>query len=134
MSSSPILGSESSLATTSVFRTGHLPQPQLDVISEIERAIKSLARTTTYKERVCEYIQTEVSIALSGIDLLPHEKHMQDYIKALINVMTQAEEIENLENLHALCSCMQTIRKCFFSTSSIAETKKCSYAQRPQPL
>ncbi|KAI0717949.1 component of IIS longevity pathway SMK-1-domain-containing protein [Fomitopsis betulina] len=91
MSSSPVLGSEPSISTASILRSGHLPQPQLDIISEIERVIKSLARTNSIKERICEYIQTE------------------DYIKALINVMTQAEEIENLENLHALCSCMQTI-------------------------
>lgn len=35
----------------------------------------------------------------------------QAYIKSLIEVMIIAEERENLENLHALCSLMQTIRK-----------------------
>lgn len=129
MSSSPVLGSEPSISTASILRSGHLPQPQLDIISEIERVIKSLARTNSIKERICEYIQTEVSITLLCLCLPPHDKRIQDYIKALINVMTQAEEIENLENLHALCSCMQTIRKYFFSTSSVAETKNCSYAQ-----
>lgn len=33
----------------------------------------------------------------------------QDYIKALIEVMNQAEDLESLENLHALCNMMQTI-------------------------
>lgn len=40
-----------------------------------------------------------------------HDQRTQDYVKALISVMTQAEGAGDLENLHALCSCMQTIRK-----------------------
>ncbi|TFY56769.1 hypothetical protein EVJ58_g7436 [Rhodofomes roseus] len=91
VSSSPILGPEPLVSTANIIRSGHLPQPQLGIIGEIERAIKSLARTNAIKERICEYIQTE------------------DYIKSMINVMNQAEDLESLENLHALCSCMQTI-------------------------
>ncbi|KZT06517.1 DUF625-domain-containing protein [Laetiporus sulphureus 93-53] len=91
MSSSPLIGPEQFIATASIFRSGHLPQPQLGIIGDIERAIKSLARTNAIKERIVEYIQTE------------------DYIKGLIDVMHQAEDLENIENLHALCSCMQTI-------------------------
>jgi len=34
----------------------------------------------------------------------------QDYIKQLIGVFDQAEDLESLEDLHALCSLMQTIR------------------------
>ncbi|KAF9006689.1 component of IIS longevity pathway SMK-1-domain-containing protein [Cyathus striatus] len=88
--SSPLLG-EGSVTTASIIRSGHLPQPQLGIIGEIERAIKALARTQVVKERVCEYIQQE------------------DYIKQLIEVMNTAEDLESLENLHALCSLMQTI-------------------------
>lgn len=62
MSSSPIPGSEPSISTTSIIRSGHLPQPQMGIIGDIERVIKSLARTTSIKERICEYIQTEVSM------------------------------------------------------------------------
>ncbi|PPQ68299.1 hypothetical protein CVT25_001387 [Psilocybe cyanescens] len=90
VSSSPLLG-ETSVTTSSIIRSGHLPPPQLGIISEIERAIKALARTQAVKERICEYIQRE------------------DYIKALIKVMHTAEDLENLENLHALCSLMQSI-------------------------
>ncbi|KAI1787622.1 component of IIS longevity pathway SMK-1-domain-containing protein [Ganoderma leucocontextum] len=43
------------------------------------------------KERVCEYIQNE------------------EYIKALIDVFHQAEDLESLADLHALFACMQTI-------------------------
>ncbi|TFK43836.1 component of IIS longevity pathway SMK-1-domain-containing protein [Crucibulum laeve] len=91
VSSSPILGPDSSVTTASIIRSGHLPTPQLGIIGEIERAIKTLARTQTLKERICEYIQQE------------------DYIKSLIDVMNTAEDLESLENLHALCSIMQTI-------------------------
>lgn len=35
----------------------------------------------------------------------------QDYIKQLTVVFDQAEDLESLEDLHALCSLMQTIRE-----------------------
>jgi protein phosphatase-4 regulatory subunit 3 len=63
VSSSPLLGPETSLTTTSIIRSGRLPAPQLGIISEIERAIKQLARTQSVKERICEYIQHEVSFS-----------------------------------------------------------------------
>ncbi|KAL6307189.1 component of IIS longevity pathway SMK-1-domain-containing protein [Sparassis latifolia] len=91
LSSSPLMGHDQSITTASIIRSGHLPQPQLGIIGEIEKAIKALSRTNALKERICEYIQTE------------------DYIRAMIDVMHQAEDLENLENLHALCSCMQAI-------------------------
>jgi protein phosphatase-4 regulatory subunit 3 len=34
----------------------------------------------------------------------------QDYIKQLTVVFEQAEDLESLDDLHALCSLMQTIR------------------------
>ncbi|EKM79939.1 hypothetical protein AGABI1DRAFT_72653 [Agaricus bisporus var. burnettii JB137-S8] len=89
--SSPVLGPEGSVTTASIIRSGHLPSPQLGIIGEIERAIKALSRTQPVKERICEYIQQE------------------EYIKSLIDVLRAAEDLESLENLHALCSLMQTI-------------------------
>lgn len=90
--SSPLaLGPEPSLTTASIIRSGHLPRPTMGIILEIERAIKALARTAALKERVCEYIQQE------------------EYIKQMIDTMTQAEDLENIEELHALCSLTQTI-------------------------
>jgi protein phosphatase-4 regulatory subunit 3 len=65
ISSSPLLGSDTSVTTTSIIRSGHLPTPQLGIITEIERAIKALARTQAVKERICEYIQQEVSASIS---------------------------------------------------------------------
>lgn len=40
---------------------------------------------------------------------------IQEYIKSLIEVLNMAEDLESLENLHALCSLMQTI--CMFPFS-----------------
>ncbi|TFK66581.1 DUF625-domain-containing protein [Pluteus cervinus] len=91
ISSSPIPGVEGSITANTIMRTGHLPRPQLGIIPDIERAIKQLARTQALKDRICEYIQQE------------------EYFKALIEVMHTAEDIESLENLHALCSITQTI-------------------------
>jgi len=90
-SSSPLAGPEPSITTASIIRSGHLPQPALGIITEIDRAIRALSRTPAIKDKICEYIQRA------------------DYIKAMIDVMHQAEDLENLENLHSLCSLMQTI-------------------------
>ena len=65
LTSSPLIGTEgtdSSITTANIIRSGRLPQPQLGIIGEIDTAIKTLARTAQVKERVCEYIQNEVSI------------------------------------------------------------------------
>jgi len=56
--SSPHLGP---MTSANIVNSGYLPPPQLGIISEIERAIKTLARTQVVKERICDYIQHEVS-------------------------------------------------------------------------
>ena len=58
LQSSPHLGPATS---ANIVNSGYLPTPQLGIISEIERAIKALARTQVVKERICDYIQHEVS-------------------------------------------------------------------------
>ncbi|KAI9448098.1 component of IIS longevity pathway SMK-1-domain-containing protein [Lactarius indigo] len=90
-SSSPLTGPEPSITTASIMRSGHLPQPALGIIMEIDRAIRTLCRTPAIKDKICEFIQRA------------------DYIKAMIDVMHQAEDLENLENLHSLCALVQTI-------------------------
>ncbi|KAJ7462163.1 component of IIS longevity pathway SMK-1-domain-containing protein [Mycena latifolia] len=72
-------------------RGGQLPAPQLGNIADIERAIKGISKTQQIKERLCEYIMGE------------------EYFKALIDVLQTAEDLESIENLHALCSITQTI-------------------------
>jgi hypothetical protein len=46
--------------TAAIIRSGHLPQPELGNIPDIERAIKTLVRGQAIRERICEYIQREV--------------------------------------------------------------------------
>ncbi|KAG6891694.1 hypothetical protein C0992_010097 [Termitomyces sp. T32_za158] len=92
LSSSPHIGPDPpSITTAGIIRSRHLPHPALGIIGEIERAVKTLARTQNFKEQVCEYIQ------------------QAEYIKSLIEVFNTAEDLESLEDLHALCSMMQTI-------------------------
>ncbi|KZV75083.1 DUF625-domain-containing protein [Peniophora sp. CONT] len=89
--SSPFSGEPTTITTAQIIRSGHLPHPTLGIIPEIDRAIKALARTPSIKEKICEYIQRA------------------EYLKAMIDVMHHAEDLESLENLHPLCSLMQTI-------------------------
>ena len=44
---------------------------------------------------------------------------IQGYIISLIEVFTKSEDLESLNDLHALCRCMQTIRKFFYNVSSM---------------
>ncbi|KAJ6560379.1 component of IIS longevity pathway SMK-1-domain-containing protein [Mycena capillaripes] len=88
ISSSPVIGPE---PATNLRGGGQLPAPQLGLIADIERAIKGLSRQGQIKERLCEYIMQE------------------EYFKGLIEVLHTAEDLESIENLHALCSITQTI-------------------------
>ncbi|KAG8897079.1 Platinum sensitivity protein [Tulasnella sp. 403] len=79
------------VTATSIISSGGLPAPRLEIISEIDKAIKFIGRTPAGKEKICEYIV------------------QKDYVKGLIEVMSRAEDLEALSDLHALCSLMQTI-------------------------
>lgn len=91
-SSSPSRGDPRAVNLSSIVSAGRLPDPTLGIIGEIEKAIKYIGRTPAGKEKICEYVVSE------------------DYIKGLIDVMSQAEDLEALSELHALCNLMQTIR------------------------
>jgi hypothetical protein len=72
-SSSPLAGPEPSITTTSIIRSGHLPQPALGIIMEIDKAIRALSRTPAIKDKICEYIQRavrgflrDICVALTG--------------------------------------------------------------------
>lgn len=84
--------SEHGITTGNIIRSGALPVPALGNVALIDQAIKTLAKTQAFKERICEYIQAE------------------GYIKSMILVMRHAEDIESLDDLHDLCGLMQTIR------------------------
>ncbi|KAF9513249.1 hypothetical protein BS47DRAFT_980933 [Hydnum rufescens UP504] len=83
--------SHSRLTVASIVASGRLPEPALGIIGDLEAAIKVIAKTLHGRERICEYILNE------------------DYIKSLIDVMEQAEDLESLTDLHALYSIMHTI-------------------------
>lgn len=55
-----MVGPEPSITTASIIRSGHLPQPALGIIMEIDRAIRALSRTAAIKDKICEYIQRAV--------------------------------------------------------------------------
>ncbi|WVR03282.1 hypothetical protein IAU60_000273 [Kwoniella sp. DSM 27419] len=65
--------------------------PTLANVRDQEMFIRMQAKSQTGRERAVEHILKE------------------DYIKHLINVLEQAEDLESIEDLHALCSLMQTI-------------------------
>ncbi|KAL8284157.1 hypothetical protein RQP46_004906 [Phenoliferia psychrophenolica] len=68
-----------------------LPEPSLGNIELIEGAIRTLGRTAVGRERMASTI-------LKG-----------DYVKKLIRIHNEAEDLESLPDLHALCRVMQTI-------------------------
>ncbi|OXH35304.1 nuclear protein [Cryptococcus neoformans] len=93
-SSSPIGGSPMMVANAHMVNAEHkLPwqPPTLANIREQEFCIRAQAKSAMGRERAMEHILNE------------------DYIKQLINVLEQAEDLESLDDLHALCSLMQTI-------------------------
>ena len=71
-SSSPLAGPEPSITTASIIRSGHLPQPALGIIMEIDRAIRALSRTPAIKDKICEYIQRAVCGVLPYICATTH--------------------------------------------------------------
>lgn len=135
--------SQSRLTVASIIASGRLPEPALGIISDLDTAIKAIAKTIHGRERICEYILNEVCCfwadtliwsfqwARSCIDPLAYIPALyalgddQDYIKALIDVMEQAEDLESLPDLHAMHGIIQTIRKSilrsgFSATENIA--------------
>ncbi|KAF9519444.1 hypothetical protein BS47DRAFT_1337298 [Hydnum rufescens UP504] len=82
---------QSHLTVTSIIASRHLPEPALGIIRDVEAAIKVITKMLHGRAHICEYILN------------------QDYIKSLIDVMEQAEDLESLTDLHALYSIMHTI-------------------------
>lgn len=68
-----------------------LPDPTLGNIAQVEASIRSMARTAVGRERTASAI---IKMQL---------------VQKLIKVQEEAEDLESLEDLHALCRVMQTI-------------------------
>ncbi|GMK58191.1 hypothetical protein CspeluHIS016_0502230 [Cutaneotrichosporon spelunceum] len=82
MEPSPILASSAAMAWS---------QPSLANIKDHEVWLRMQAKSAAGREHAVEHIIVE------------------DYIKQLIVVLHQAEDLESVDDLHALCSLMQTI-------------------------
>lgn len=52
--------SQSRLTVASIIASGRLPEPALGIISDLDTAIKAIAKTIHGRERICEYILNEV--------------------------------------------------------------------------
>lgn len=71
-----------------------LPDPTLGNIAEVEQSIRNMARTAVGRERTASMIvKTQI-------------------VQKLIKVHEEAEDLESLEDLHALCRVMQMICEC----------------------
>ncbi|PRQ77168.1 Component of IIS longevity pathway SMK-1-domain containing protein [Rhodotorula toruloides] len=68
-----------------------LPEPSLGNIAKVENAIRQLSRTVVGRERAASVI------VRTG------------YIEKLVKVQREAEDLESIEELHALCRVMQAI-------------------------
>ncbi|KAK4052875.1 Platinum sensitivity protein [Microbotryomycetes sp. JL221] len=68
-----------------------IPEPSLGNIGEVEEAIRAMSRTAVSRER------TASTIVRSQV------------VQKLIRIHDEAEDLESLEDLHALCRLMQTI-------------------------
>ena len=84
---------------TQIVQSGYLPPPGTDAqfILEIEKALRSMARSAKSRETICNYVQEH------------------KYIYSMLEAFETAEKNELLDVLHALCSCMQTIGKSYHS-------------------
>ncbi|KAL1409675.1 Platinum sensitivity protein [Vanrija albida] len=87
LAASPLLGGHG-LGTPS---RDQWQSPSLANIKEHEMWLRMQAKSAAGRERAVEHIIGE------------------DYIKQLIGVLSQAEDLESINDLHALCSLMQTI-------------------------
>ncbi|BEJ13212.1 hypothetical protein CspHIS471_0303860 [Cutaneotrichosporon sp. HIS471] len=88
MEPSPILASSAAMGAMA---RDHWQQPSLANIKDHEVWLRMQAKSAAGREHAVEHIIVE------------------DYIKQLIVVLHQAEDLESLDDLHALCSLMQTI-------------------------
>ncbi|GAA6010173.1 hypothetical protein JCM10207_005651 [Rhodosporidiobolus poonsookiae] len=94
-SPSPSLSSERAFplhATPSTFSSlTTLPEPSLGTLPSVEAALRAIGRTAVGRERATNMI------VRTG------------FVEKLIRVHEEAEDLESLEDLHALCRVMQTI-------------------------
>ena len=91
---SPIQSSQQQIPVYSLTSlVARLPDPSLQNLEQVENAIRNMARTAAGRER------TATNIVKS------------DFVQKLIAIHREAEDLESLDDLHALCRVMQSIRE-----------------------
>lgn len=78
-----------------IVQSGHLPMPltNADLIHEIDKALRAMSRSPKGRDSVVKYLQEA------------------KYVYRLVEAFFLAEKEELLDVLHALCTCVQTIRE-----------------------
>ena len=61
--------SQTRLTVASIIASGRLPEPTLGIISDLDTAIKAIAKTVHGRERICEYILNEVCLLVQVISM-----------------------------------------------------------------
>jgi protein phosphatase 4 regulatory subunit 3 len=51
---------EPAFSASKIINRSSLPEPRMGIIGDIEKIIKTLARTAVVKEKMCEWMQREV--------------------------------------------------------------------------
>ncbi|KZS97836.1 DUF625-domain-containing protein [Sistotremastrum niveocremeum HHB9708] len=80
-----------SITFESIVQESQLPTPQFGIMEHVERAIKYVGRNATLKDKLVEHIINT------------------EYVRQMIDLALQAEDLEQLHDLHALYSCLQAI-------------------------
>ena len=68
-----------------------LPQPELSNLEEILRMIRAVSSTPQGRDSLSKFVITE------------------DYVRKLIPLVSMAEDLESLEDLHHLCNIMKML-------------------------
>lgn len=73
------------------FATIMLPEPSLRTLAEIDQSIRIASNTQTGRDALCKFIINN------------------DYIPKLLPLVMEAEDLEDLDDLHRLCCIMKSL-------------------------
>jgi hypothetical protein len=75
------------------------------------QAFLEINRWQRKDRRVCDYECKYQWKPVSGLLLIDLWSGVQDYVRQMIRVFNDAEDMESLDDLHSLCTMMSTIRE-----------------------
>ncbi|KZT62763.1 DUF625-domain-containing protein [Calocera cornea HHB12733] len=105
----PVPVSDVQVMLSNLIQRQELPVPQLGNINEIEQAFKLVGRSPGTKQKLCEAIVSRVRVCCPLPRTVCLNVVPQDFWKQCIEVHDQAEDLESLDDLHALCKLAQTL-------------------------